>query len=723
VILVPTLHPGSLAAAGQEDGQAKFEQTVIGDFRKGLRLTRELPRWNEDVLFQKDPTGRQWRIFPTPFEVEWFFQRMYAAFARHPQAVADSTLSLTVDVETSRDAPLLAQMLCIGFGFRAPDEEQVLNVPVLSQGGVRYWDTGDFDFVFDIVRRALADVRIPKTCHNKGFDVPALWAFGAPVQGWVWDTMAAHHVADGELPHNLGYVGTTFSDARFWKDDAKGDDGFAGAPDDKLRTYNCRDILTTQRVQEPLHALVKQQNLWSLYLEELEAIDIFIRGSIRGMLVDEERRMSRALDANGKPIGLAPKLEIQRDNAIAALRELAGNAAFDPAKPVQIQQLLFQKLGFPVVVTSPKTGKPKVDKEAMMLLELSAQTQEQRAALRNIISFRQAEKFLGTFIHGLGKFVHPVTWRFHTQWRLLAVSGRWTSTPNCQNWNRKVKRLFRAAPGHKLVGVDLSQAELRYIAYLAGDTELLRMYEQGINVHTANVALLFKTRCPKSDDTNPQTEAYLREMVPRLLGPGQSYDAFPYAPKDAWKTIRTLAKMFSFACNYGSEAETLFTMLRSRRDPDSNKLLFPQLMLSEVQGLRVQWTKVLHPQISAWWDAVQYTTRREGGYRCPLSGRTRWFRGGFKKNEMLNYPIQTGVASWMNRQTVKIQRKFDSDTGGAAVIVQQVHDALNVEAPDGYAHEAGRIMCDVLNEPFELNGHSARLPTDKYDLGDHLDEI
>jgi DNA polymerase I-like protein with 3'-5' exonuclease and polymerase domains len=721
VIVVPTLHPGLLVRSGEEDGFSKYQHIVVADLKKGWRLSKSKSTWDESIIFQTDTAGRQWRCFPTVHEVVWFFERFLAACARHPKLVESGFLSLITDVETTKDAPLLSQFICVGFGFAAPDEEQVINVPILSCGGSRYWSEADEIFIRDYIRRILMRPEIVTTCHNKGFDKAVLWAQGMPILGWSWCTMSAHHVWDGELPHNLAFVSSILTDNRYWKDDAKGDEGNLAIPDHIFRTYNLRDILATGRIQPILHRELIRLRQWHLYIEELQDVEVMTRASIRGMLIDEERRTSTALDADGKYVGLKPALEKQRDEAIAMLRQIAGNNAFDPAKPSNNKQLFFQKLGFPVVLKSAKTEEPKLDAEALMLLELLANTNDQRTALRGLISYKKAEKFLGTFVTGLGKFIHPATWRFHTQWKLLAVSGRFTSSPNAQNWSKKVKSMFRAAHGYKFVGVDLSQAELRYIAYLANDAALLQMYRDGINVHTVNACLLFKIQCPDPKDLNPQTEAFIRSEMQRVHH--LDYSTLPVPALSNWKPIRTLAKNFVFGSNYGAEAETVFSILRSKRDPDTNKLLFPTLLLSEIQALRVMWIKRLHPEIPTWWEAIQMEIRQRGGFFCPISGRSRLFRGGFKRTEMLNIPIQTGVASWMNKAMVEIQATFDRETGGAAQIIQQVHDALNAEAPEGYAVRCGEVMREVLNRPFQLLGHTAVLPADEALIHDYLDKV
>lgn len=714
MIVVPTLHPGTLLRSNEEQrGQARFQDTVVGDLKRAARLMYARPEWDESVIWERDPAGRPWRMFPTQAEVHDFFVRFYAAAseARAADGTRWEDFGLTVDVETTKDTPFECVLICVGMGYEWQGRADVLCVPFVSQFGTRYWQPGpawspgDESAVRGMMASVFGDETMPKVFHNKEFDKAVLREKGLRVAGPERDTMAAHHVVDSELPHGLGFVGSVLFESRYWKDDVKGGTGWLELPDLTLRSYNLRDILTTARAVPHLHRLVRQYGQWPLYQEELETTRIMGRATRRGIFIDQQRREQFRAD-----------LEKQKADALEELRAIAGGPV-DPGKPLHLAYFLFTHLGFPVVKTT-KTGKAATDKEALMLLGLAARTDEQRRALKALSAYRQAEKFIGTFINGLEMGPDGA---LHVQWKHLTTSGRLNSSPNAQNWNKKVKRMFRARPGFKLVGVDLSQAELRYIAYQTGDAELLRMYREGINVHTVNATLLFAGRCPVAKDLNPQTEAYLREMCPRLIG--EAYDALPLFPKESWKSIRTLAKNFVFGSNYGAKAETLFNVLRSKRDPETNELLFPDLELSEIEALLEMWKKI-HPAIPAWWDATCRATTKRGYAACPISGRRRWFREGFKRNEMLNVPIQTGVASWVNRCMNLIQRTFDAETGGEALIIQQVHDALTAEVPEGYAKRAGDVMLEVINQPFSVLGYAdATLPADNYDVGTFLDEV
>ena len=248
VIIVPTLAPGFLLKSGEEfKGQAKFSETVVGDLKKAARMMRSQPTWDESEIWKPG------RLFPTVADVEDFCREAHYWADFGPE----SGVLLACDVETTGEHPLECQLICVGLGFRRPDGTvRLLNVPILSQGGYRYWTSGDEQRVFELVAKLLARANLAKVFHNGAFDCAVLYAYGIEVQGWVYDTMQAHHVVDGELPHGLGYVGSTLLDIRYWKDDVKGGEGWLNLSDHTLRSYNLRDVKVTLDITPMLHQRV-----------------------------------------------------------------------------------------------------------------------------------------------------------------------------------------------------------------------------------------------------------------------------------------------------------------------------------------------------------------------------------------------------------------------------------------------------------------------------------
>lgn len=709
MIAIPALHPAHLLRSSEgSQGQAKFEQTTIGDFRKAVALLKRRPNWDERIIWEKKGDRYRW-LFPDLEDVLLFCRQAKGKLC-------------AVDVETTGEHPLDCQLICVGI---ACANGSVICVPILRQGGLPYWSPADFARVWECLRWLLQDPGTPKLFHNFAFDCLVLWAVGIVVGGLAEDTMAAHHVLDSELPHGLGYVGSICLEVPFWKDlggETKGDHRWLDLPDEELRSYNCRDCLVTLRSLPALLAGLDRWQLRGLYREEIEASYEMMLASIRGMLIDPVKRWE-----------LSHKLVAQRDGALSLMRHIVGDPTFNPASPVQLQKVFFEQLKFPVVKYTDK-GSPSTDKEAMSLLALYARAPAQQAFLKALVDWRVPDKQIttctGRWDPVTGSYVggFPILWdgRLHPTWKLLTTSGRFASSPNAQNWNGAIKALFRAADGCKLVGVDLSQAEVRGISYLANDAEVLAMYvpdENGevINLHTVNTALIFGLRAGVPDkkggfkDTNTRTEAYIaaKATSPMLLcdNPGR------------WKASRTLAKNFRFGWQYGALPDTLYKVIRAKRDPETNEALFSWVELSMIEAAKIRQEKI-DPAIPLFWDRECWEIQKQGFSRCPLSGRVRWFRGGFKRNEMLNVRTQTLIASHVNKAMLRIAKRVRAGTGGEAGLVCQVHDMLGIEAPDRFVDDVKRIYKEELNTPFVLPGFpEARLPCDEPQVGTYLHEV
>lgn len=724
MIVVPSLHPAFLLRSSEDaKGEAsRFENAVVGDFKRAVCLTRRVPQWDERVIHEQDLSGRKKNIFPTAEEVIEFCK-------------AAAGNRVTIDVEATGPGPMDCDLICVGLGFGEPGHERVICVPILKRGGGHYWDATLEPLVRKWLAWLLADPNTPKNGQNiLAFDTIVLWRHGFPVGGQIDDTILAHHIVDAELPHGLDFLGSLFEEVMYWKGDAKGDGHFLDLDDTIFRIYNLRDVLVTHRIRPKLLDLVRKQQNEQLYNEELQQATIMAHATVRGLCVDKVRRdstdpCSHVLDKKGRctfcgelnptrnlPIGLGPRMEIYKKEAHDNLCSMAGDPGFKPGSLPQLRRLFFERLGFPIVMQTEK-GAPCLNKEVMVLLALHANTPEKRAALSNLVTWRRADKMLGTYVYGL--VVNPHTGRLHVGWKVFGtVTGRFSSSPNQQNWNYLVKRLFYAPDGYLYVGIDLSQAELRGIGYLADDRLLLDYYEQDMNVHTINATLLFEIKNPGAD-TNDATEAYLASVCPSILG--KQYVDLPVAPSSRWKEIRKLAKNFVFGDNYGAAADTLFTTLYSKLDSDTGEQMFPDLQPDTIAAMKQGW-ETLHPAIPMWWSKITNKIMKAGCYRSPYSGRIRWFRGGYKRNEMLNTPIQGIVADHM-RRIVDIDRRMRVEAPGSA-IVSQVHDALTAECLNGEVKIVGSIMKEELSRPFSLPGFpNARLPPDEPTTGKYYNEV
>lgn len=756
MLVLPTLHPAFLLRSSEGDkGEARFKHVVVDDFKKAARLRKRKPDWDESVIWTKEGV-RYVDLFPTAEEVERFLLGAWKT-------------RTAVDVETTGPSPLACQLICVGL---ASENGNAICIPFLQQGGSCYWSPEDEARVRRALAWFLADVQTPKVFHNGAFDTTVLWAHHLPVFGWADDTMLAHHCVDAEMPHSLAFLGSIYLETPYWKDDVKGDGGWLSKDDVTLRSYNLRDVLITVRC---LPHVLREVDAWKVrhvYEQELQVAQIMARATVRGLEVDVSRRYWLFRD-----------LQRQRQAALRRLRELAQDPEFKPSSPVQLRDFLFEKLGFPVVRRSEKVdsstglGAPSTDKFAMTLLAIHARTQEQQDALLGLVRYRKVDKLIST---GTGDFdLDPQArekpgmpmlfhkedgaWRVHPVWKLLLVTGRLASSPNVQNLVALLKGMFKVRKGNQLVAVDLSQAELRTIAYYADDEILLEAYRLGLNVHTLNTTLLFGVRSPgsrpgatpegmKKYDTNAQTEAYLREAAPRLLG--EAYESLPVVGDDIplpdrasfsgsradeeyqtaladwwartaqnWADTRRFGKEFVFADNYNALPETIYETLKAKRDRKTDRPSFPDLTLGEVEAAKISW-ETLHPKIPRYWKKMELEAKTQGYLRSPISGRVKRFRAGFKITEIVNWPIQTTVADHMNDAMIKIAARLYVETNDEAQIVLQVHDALYVDSPEVYVDTVKQILAEELSVTRNIRGHAgAILPPDKAKVGVYLNQV
>jgi DNA polymerase I-like protein with 3'-5' exonuclease and polymerase domains len=738
MLIVPTLHPAFILRGSDSDrDDGRFAHVIIQDLRKAFTLRKRKPSWDESAIFKRDSSDGWPAIFPTLNDVREF---------------VNDTLGtkVAVDVETTGNTPVDCRLICIGL---ASENGRVLCFPVLRQGGARYWDDAEWGAALGAIVYLLTDPETPKVFHNGPFDLVVLKCFGIDVTPWGDDTMLAHHCVDAEMPHKLAFLGSTRSEARYWKDEVKGDIAWLNLPDEKIRVYNLRDVLITVAVLPSLLEEIRRWGLEQLYREEMQIATIMMESTIEGVEVDTERR--RALYEDFKK---------KYEEAFAKLIELSGDPEFKLSGP-RVAKFLYGTLGFRVERRTesidPFTGmgRPSTDKKALSMLALQADTPKQAEGLIALARARKFDKRIGTYTGnfddrpGLRTLKHKDgTYRVHTVWKNLTVTGRLASSPNLQNLTGSIKGMLKARDGFKWVVVDLSRAELRLIAYFANDQELIRMFVEDLNLHTINVTLFFQIRS-FGLDIDPQTEAYLRVACPKLIG--VEYDSLPImggeeAAKECaeliandippprwpkhladiasnWEVTRRLAKEVVFADNYNATAVTIYETVKAKRHPETDAVLFPQATLRDVEASKLQWEN-LHPPIVGYWDRIGRLARAQGYLRSPISGRIKRFRAGVKDTEAVNWPIQEGVAAWMNKATIRIHTRLKAEAPGAKIKIQ-VHDALYVESPEEHIPAVKKIYREELDAVFRLEPfpglvfEKATLPGDKAKTGTHLDRL
>jgi len=341
----------------------------------------------------------------------------------------------------------------------------------------------------------------------------------------------------------------------------------------------------------------------------------------------------------------------------AEIHRLAGRP-FNVNSRDQLEVILYDELKL-----SPgrKTQTGRRSTAASALEEL----QGQHEIIERILAYRELTKLKNTYLDPLPRLLHPKTGRLHTRFNQTGTAtGRLSSVdPNLQNIpirteiGRRIRKAFRAAPGMKLVVADYSQIELRVLAHLSGDENLIKVFREGKDIHTQTAAWMF----------------------------GLDLDQVASEQRRAAKTI-------NFGVLYGMSAHRL-----------SNELSIPY---AEAERF-IERYFASYPRVRAWIEQVLADARQKGyvetmfGRRrfvADLDARIRSVREAAERMAF-NMPVQGTAADLMKLAMVKLQPELE---GLEAHLVLQVHDELLVEAPAHKAERVARVMREVMQNAWAL---------------------
>jgi DNA polymerase-1 len=333
----------------------------------------------------------------------------------------------------------------------------------------------------------LENAEAAKLGQNIKYDLHVFANHGIAVLGYRQDTMLESYVLEAHKPHglaslaerHLGRVGLSYEDLC-----GKGAQQipFSHVDIERATTYSGEDSEMALQVHSHFAKAFEQEpRLRNLYERiELPTAQVLMRIERNGVLIDAGvlARQSQQLAQR--------MLELERE-----AYEIAGQP-FNMGSPKQIGEILFGKLGLPIKKKTA-TGAPSTDEE--VLQELAGDY----PLPARILEHRSLAKLKGTYTDKLPQMVNPATGRIHTNYaQAVAVTGRLSSNePNLQNIpirtaeGRRVREAFIAPPGHHIVSADYSQIELRLMAHISGDPNLLSAFREGQDIHRATAAEVF----------------------------------------------------------------------------------------------------------------------------------------------------------------------------------------------------------------------------------------
>ncbi|WP_433852938.1 DNA polymerase I [Stenotrophomonas nitritireducens] len=342
--------------------------------------------------------------------------------------------------------------------------------------------------VLDALRPLLEDGAKRKLGQHGKYDIHVLRRHGVEVDGYADDTMlesfvlnstATRHDMDSLAQRYLGYTTTKFEDVA-----GKGAKqiSFSQVGIDEAGHYAAEDADITLRLHRVLAPqLAAIPALEKVYREiEMPLVPVLARIEANGVCIDGAELRRQSADLSSRMLAAQQKAT-----------ELAGRS-FNLDSPKQLCAVLFEELGLPALVKTPK-GQPSTNEEALEAIA------DQHELPRVILEYRGLAKLRSTYTDKLPEMVNPDTGRVHTSYHQSgAATGRLSSSdPNLQNIpirtddGRRIRKAFVAPPGRRLMACDYSQIELRIMAHLSEDPGLIRAFEQGVDVHRATAAEVF----------------------------------------------------------------------------------------------------------------------------------------------------------------------------------------------------------------------------------------
>lgn len=474
-----------------------------------------------------------------------------------------------------------------------------------------------------------------KIGQNIKYDTHVLANHGIAVKGYVHDTMLESYVLEAHRRHNLGdlalrytgRVGLSYEDVA-----GKGAQQipFAQVAVDRASHYACEDSDLTLHVH---------QTLWPKLEAEPGLKDIYQRFEL------PTSRVLQRIERNGVLIdsGLLQQQSHELGQRIVQLEqeayELAGQP-FNLGSPKQLGEILFVKQGLPIVKKTA-TGAPSTNEEVLEKLA------EDYPLPARILEYRGMAKLKSTYTDKLPLMVNAETGRVHTNYaQAVAVTGRLSSNdPNLQNIpvrtaeGRRIREAFIAPPGHAIVSADYSQIELRIMAHISQDENLLRAFAEGVDVHRATASEVFGV--PVDEVSSEQ---------------------------------RRYAKVINFGLIYGMSAHGLAKNLGIERSAASSYI---ERYFHRFAGVK------------RYMDDTRTQAKAQGHVET-VFGRRLWLpeinspngpsRAGAER-AAINAPMQGTAADLIKLAMVAVQDTLDAE-GRASKIIMQVHDELVLEVPE-----------------------------------------
>ncbi|MBU3548276.1 MULTISPECIES: DNA polymerase I [unclassified Polynucleobacter] len=533
-----------------------------------------------------------------------------------------------VDTETTSLDALAAELVGISLSVK-PGE--ACYIPVAHRNGEVQLDR---DLVLARMKPWLESTTSLKVGQNLKYDAHIFANYGITLKGVAFDTLLESYVLESHMPHNMDSLAERhlgMKTIRYEEVCGKGvhQIGFDQVDLQIATDYAAEDADITLRLHLELWPQI-QENSGLLYIYEkvempaMRVLGIMERNGIRidsGLLAKQGQQVGKRL------------LELEGE-----IHKLAGQP-FNIQSPKQIAEILFGQLELPVIKKTP-SGAPSTDEEVLQKLA------EDYPLPARILDYRSLAKLMSTYIEKLPRMADPKTGRVHTNFsQATAVTGRLASSdPNLQNIpvrteeGRRIREAFVPADGCKLLSADYSQIELRIMAHIAEDENLLTAFKEGKDVHQATAAEIFGVPL---DDVNSEQRRYAKVINFGLIYGMSAFGLAGNLGIERSAAQNYIAKYFD---RYPGVAQYMErTRLEARENGYVETVFGRRLWLPEIKGSN--------------------GPRRQGAERAAINAPMQGTAADLIKLAMI------AVEDWLEKEQLKTK------------LLLQVHDELVLDVP------------------------------------------
>ena len=553
---------------------------------------------------------------------------------------------LSLDTETTSTNAIDAELVGLSF---AVEEHQAFYVPIPE-------NREEAQKRVEIFRSVYENEKILKIGQNLKYDLEVLRNYDIELKGKMWDTMIAHYLIQPELRHNMDYMAEIYLNYQTIHIDeligAKGKNQRSMRELDPKEVYEyaAEDADITLQLKNKLEPELKKQGAEKLFYEiEMPLMPVLAEMEMTGVCLDTD-----SLSETSKQL-TQRMLDIEQ-----RIYELAGEH-FNIASPKQVGDILFDKLKIIDKAKKTKKGQYVTSEEVLQ------QLRHKHEIVGLILDHRGLKKLLGTYIEALPKLINPRTGHIHTSFnQTITATGRLSSSdPNLQNIpirgedGKEIRKAFIPEPGCLFFSADYSQIELRVMAHLSQDPQMIEVFREGKDLHAATAANIYKK--PIEEVTRDE---------------------------------RTKSKRANFGIIYGITVFGLAERLDIPRD--EAKMLIDGYFDT-------------FPQVHDYMEKSKEVARQQG-YVTTLFGRRRYLPDinsansvvrGFAERNAINAPIQGTAADIIKVAMIHIFQRFKTE-GIKSKMILQVHDELNFSVYPDEKEKVERIVLEEMQNAFQM---------------------